>query len=81
MLSCVLVYLSISNQESISGKIPESFYNLRELQKLHIYNNAMTGTLSNRIGEIYRLESLAIDGNDFTGTLPATLGTLTNLSK
>jgi len=81
MLSCVLVYLSISEQGWISGTIPESLYNLRELQKLSIYNNAMTGTLSNRIGEIDQLKSLSIYKNDFTGTLPAALGTLKSLGK
>ncbi|KAL8514756.1 hypothetical protein ACS0TY_013729 [Phlomoides rotata] len=63
--------LSINN---LSGGIPESFAQLKNLTLISLFNNKLEGPLPAFIGDLPNLEVLQIWSNNFTMGLPENLG-------
>ncbi len=57
----------------LKGEIPESFYNLKELEILNLGNNQFTGTLSNSIGNFVKATYINVGDNPLEGDIPETL--------
>jgi hypothetical protein len=62
----------------LSGIIPESIYSPK-LEILSLWDNQISGSLSNKIGRFVELELLDLSSNDLMGTIPSTIGSLSNL--
>lgn len=60
----------------VYGELPESIYDLHNLQSLEIAGTNIGGALSPRIGELTQLYLLNLPGNKFSGPLPAELARL-----
>jgi len=65
---------------NLTGTLPSSIGNLKNLQTLSLYSNKITGTLPSSIGNLKNLQTLSLYSNTLSGTLPSELGELTNLS-
>ncbi|CAM6047045.1 unnamed protein product [Sphagnum compactum] len=74
-----LTYIDFGSA-SLSGSIPDSLYQLTNLNALFLIHNHMSGPLSPLIGNLAQLEDLEISTNEFSGPLPSTLGKLSKLS-
>ena len=68
--------LDLSNNK-LYGRIPDSFFDLMELQVLNLAGNSFTDTVDRSIGNLFALRSLNLAGNDLDGTIR--IETLTNL--
>ena len=65
--------LRLSNN-SLTGPIPTSFYEMEFLQELHLDNNDMDGELPQSAVPLYKdLQELSISGNKFEGSFPVEL--------
>ncbi len=74
-----LIYLS-NNQ--LIGKIPDLFYNLsKQLQYFNVFNNSLTGTISNRIGSLNNSIYINYGDNFFSGTIPESFNQLTQMKQ
>jgi Leucine rich repeat len=78
-------YDSLENMRSIqldsnllSGSIPESIYSSK-LEILSLWDNQISGSLSNKIGRCAELNYLDLSTNDLTGTIPSAIRSLSNL--
>mmetsp|Transcript_11387 Transcript_11387/g.27144 ORF Transcript_11387/g.27144 Transcript_11387/m.27144 type:complete len:994 (+) Transcript_11387:336-3317(+) len=71
-----LVQLNLSNNK-LYGSIPDSFFDLMDLQELNLSGNSFTDTVDRRIGDLDALRSLNLAGNNLDGTIR--IETLTNL--
>ena len=61
----------------VIGTFPEWLYDMTTLTKVRLNNNAITGSLSAKIGQLTELTELFLNGNkDFGGTIPAAIGSL-----
>ena len=67
------------SRNQLSGELPESLGDLRNLQSLSVYDNDLSGELPSSLGNLTNLQSLGLGENDFSGPLPSSLGNLTNL--
>lgn len=68
--------LSIHNTE-ISGTLPDSLYDLRNIRHLNLMDNApgFDGTIKTEIGNLVMLEQLKLNNNPLlSGTLPSEIG-------
>ena len=66
----------------ISGSIPhETLGGWRSLEKLHLIDVLLTGSLPTEVGLTTMLQSLLILGAGLHGTIPTQIGFLTNLSR
>ena len=63
------------------GTLPESLYDLTDLESLDINLNQFVSDISTNIGRLTNLNVLQIDSNRFTGSLPSQLSNLGSLSK
>jgi len=63
----------------ISGTIPKCFTNLSSVVIFNIYNNQISGTIPNFIGDFIHLQTLQVGYNQLTGTIPSNLSNLTSL--
>jgi len=68
--------LNLSNQGLV--ELNMSVFERKDLEKLDISNNKLTGALPSQIGNLKNLKILKASNNDFTG-VPAELGQLTKL--
>ena len=68
-----LTTFDISNN-AIGSSIPESFYTLANLEKIYLYGNHISGTLSPSIGNLNRLTTFIASENQISGSIPATSG-------
>ena len=59
--------------------IPSELYQLFNLESLFISFNALSGTISRRVGDLSNLKELYMFGNQLTGTIPSQIGNLQNL--
>ncbi|XP_070020847.1 probable LRR receptor-like serine/threonine-protein kinase At2g16250 [Nicotiana sylvestris] len=64
---------------SITGLIPLSFGNLRNLTMLYLSNNGLTGTVPLSLGRLSSLAVLDLSQNSLFGSIPASIGSLGNL--
>ena len=68
------------NGNKLSGKLPQSLFGLKKLQKLYFQNNNLTGELSYQVGNLPELTELYVDRNkDLEGNLEW-IGNLTKLT-
>lgn len=61
------------------GTIPESFYDIPNIERLLLTRNQLSGTISTRIGLLSSLEFLSLENNNFTGTIPSIVESLSNI--
>ena len=66
------------DDNQLMGSIPEDLYNL-DLIRLGLTDNQLTGSVSNRIGDLQNLVLIRLRNNQFSGTIPTAIGGLTNL--
>jgi Leucine-rich repeat (LRR) protein len=66
---------------NISGTLPESLGDLKNLRILELSFNKISGELPASLGNLDTLEVLAFNGNEMTGNIPASLGNLNNLKQ
>jgi Leucine-rich repeat (LRR) protein len=77
-LQLVIVDLDFNK---LSGKIPQSLYNVKSLQQLDLNDNELTGEMSSDVENWKRMTFLQLNKNKFTGTIPTELGQLKILSE
>lgn len=66
---------------SLTGKIPESLYNLSNLTVLYLNMNDLEGTISTNIGNLQKLNELTLSDNpSLHGALPSELGLCMDLT-
>jgi len=63
----------------LSGPIPESLGNLKQLRRLHLDDNKFTGTIPETLGLPARMNELLLHDNLLTGQVPKQLGNLKQL--
>ncbi|XP_051202012.1 probable LRR receptor-like serine/threonine-protein kinase PAM74 [Lolium perenne] len=66
-----LTDLSFANN-SLSGPIPD-LIKLGKLQRLHLHDNKLNGTILQTLGRIQTLRELFLQGNNMTGAVPQNL--------
>ncbi|KAE8732595.1 hypothetical protein F3Y22_tig00001825pilonHSYRG00154 [Hibiscus syriacus] len=76
MRSLTDLYLSEAN---LSGLIPASIGNLKNLIYLHLFSNALSGFIPSSIGNLTNLIELVLDRNKLAGSIPRELGKLQSL--
>ncbi|CAL4946850.1 unnamed protein product [Urochloa decumbens] len=74
-----LVYLDLSSNSGLSGQLPTSIGNLKQLTTLILAGCSFTGGIPQELGNLVQLSFLALNSNNFTGRIPASIGLLTNL--
>ncbi|KAG6507331.1 LRR receptor-like serine/threonine-protein kinase GHR1 [Zingiber officinale] len=74
----MLLKLSMANN-NLSGSLPESISDLKNLEYLDISKNAFSGELPAGLGKLHSLQNLSLAGNEFTGSMPVTIGGLTSI--
>ena len=77
----LLTLLYFSNNHLI-GTIPSLFWQLgHEFQYFNVFNNSLTGTLSNDVGLLNNSIYLNFGSNYFHGTIPSSLNNLTEMKQ
>ena len=66
---------------SISGTLPISLWNNKNLSELYLNDVNIGGTLPTSIGTMTRLEALVLDFSDVSGTIPPEIGLCMSLQK
>ncbi|KAM7274620.1 hypothetical protein ACFE04_016486 [Oxalis oulophora] len=74
-----LQLLSLDNN-FLSGNIPASLGNLRELHMLSISRNQLTGAMPSELGSLARLKTLDLSYNTINGSLPVSISNLSLLA-
>ncbi|KAL3911984.1 MAG: hypothetical protein SGILL_007068 [Bacillariaceae sp.] len=66
----------------LKGQVPVDFYEQesKSLITLNVGDNALSGTLDTRLGQLTDLKGLFVFGNDMTGTIPEEIGNLKYLT-
>ncbi|KAJ9544009.1 hypothetical protein OSB04_023716 [Centaurea solstitialis] len=65
----------------VSGPIPSTFANLRNMVTVWASDNAFTGRIPDFIGNWTQLQTLRFEGNSFEGSMPPTFSRLTSLQE
>eukprot|EP01038_Epipyxis_sp_PR26KG_P012790 gene12790-17147_t len=63
----------VMDNNAFNTSIPDSLYDLATLKYLSLLGNAITGTLSNRIGNLTNLVIFVLNDNKLVGTIPNAL--------
>ncbi|CAI5995353.1 unnamed protein product, partial [Closterium sp. NIES-65] len=63
----------------LSGSIPASFSELRQLTFISLFVNRLNGSIPSELGSLTNLESLDLSYNQLSGSIPASLGDLREL--
>ena len=63
----------------LTGKIPDYFYNFSNLEALRLYNNSFEGTISSQVSKLSKLLIFEVEINHLTGTIPSFIGYLNKL--
>ena len=66
---------------NISGNIPASLGQLKNLEVLELSFNPITGNIPSELGNLNQLEIFAINGAALEGNIPTALGKLSNLKQ
>ncbi|CAI6008430.1 unnamed protein product [Closterium sp. NIES-65] len=66
--------------QSLTGFLPSSVGAATRLSKLGFYNNMLSGSIPDTIGNLVSLESFDLSANNFSGGLPAAIGKLSLLT-
>ncbi|TXG67109.1 hypothetical protein EZV62_008384 [Acer yangbiense] len=77
--SSPLKYLDVSSTSS-SGKLPDSFRNLKFLSRLNMENCSFIGLVPTSIGNLTQLSYLYLASNNFSGHIPSSLSNLEQLT-
>ncbi|EPS66484.1 hypothetical protein M569_08293, partial [Genlisea aurea] len=73
-------YRDLSNNIGLSGVLPSSIGNLRNLSILILVGCGFYGPIPNSIGSLQQLVFLSLNSNNFSGPIPAAIGNLSSLS-
>lgn len=68
------------SSNSLTGSIPFTMGDLKELRALNLSNNLLTGPLPTSFGNLKNLESLDLSHNKLNGTIPPEFVRMTSLS-
>jgi hypothetical protein len=63
----------------LSGPIPSSLRDLRDMSHLSLQNNQLRGSIPSSLGKLNRLNILDLSSNLLGGSIPSSLVSLTNL--
>ncbi|CAI7749927.1 unnamed protein product, partial [Closterium sp. NIES-54] len=66
---------------NITGSIPTSWFQLRDLEFLDLSRNRLTSSLPDAFDSLFSLQLLNLSSNSFSGTLPPSIGSLNFLEK
>mmetsp|Transcript_45461 Transcript_45461/g.110111 ORF Transcript_45461/g.110111 Transcript_45461/m.110111 type:complete len:665 (-) Transcript_45461:74-2068(-) len=78
-LLSALENLIIKNEAQLTGRIPDTLADLRELTQLGLYKNDLTGSIPNLFETIVNLKYLNLEGNHLEGSIPSSIQQMTNL--
>ena len=73
--------LSLGNNPFHPGPVPPFLWRMPSLERLHLSNTGLTGTIPKSIGFLSTLRDLDVSWNALTGTLPNEMSRLTNLGE
>ncbi len=65
---------------SMSGDLPDEFYQLTDLRRFNFLNNNITGELKPEIGNMTKLSGLGFQGCKLSGSIPEEIVNIPNLS-
>ena len=66
-------------QNQMTGSLPASIGNFKDLTDLSFRSNRIGGSLPDSIGKLNNLKNLDLYFNNFSGTIPSTIGNLSSL--
>ncbi|CAN1141313.1 Receptor-like protein kinase HSL1, partial [Linum perenne] len=69
-----------SEGNKLSGGLPGSLVNLKQLGTLNLHGNLLSGELPEEIGSWKKLNELNLGENQFTGKIPNSIGKLSVLN-
>jgi len=78
-LSSSLWYISLGGDYNLSGVLPPSTGNFRNLNWVAFGHTSVVGTIGEWIGRLENLQGLYVPMNNFVGTIPSSVGYLTKL--
>lgn len=70
------LYLELNN---LTGCLPESIGEFREVRQVHLWNNQLTGCLPKSIGNWTQAQCVNVSCNNLTGALPGSIGNWTRI--
>lgn len=73
----VLEYFGM-NANHLSGSVPQELFDSK-IHRLNLFENALTGSLSTKMGQWSNITELWLDDNMFSGMVPSELGLLAKL--
>jgi len=65
---------------NLTGYIPGSLGNMKQLSLLLLFNNQLAGHIPSTFGNLKNLQQLNLGNNQLTGNIPPSFGKLTNLT-
>ncbi len=68
-----------TNNQMLSGTLPEALFALAELEYLDLNSNSLSGAVPASISGLAKLQYLDLSSSAYTGTLPASLTALPSL--
>ena len=71
------IYIDVN---SLSGRLPEFFTEMKNLTALDVYDNNLFGTIPSSIGHLTHLKVLSMGLNQFSKTIPTSLCSLIKLT-
>ncbi|KAA8545356.1 hypothetical protein F0562_020140 [Nyssa sinensis] len=74
-----LQYLDLSNNKDLTGTLPPSIGNLKNLSSLILVGCSFFGPIPDSIGSLQQLVFLSLNSNSFSGSIPPSIGNLSNL--
>ncbi|XP_010441081.1 PREDICTED: probable leucine-rich repeat receptor-like protein kinase At5g49770 [Camelina sativa] len=74
-----LEILDLSYNTGLSGALPSSIGNLKNLRNLILMGCGFSGQIPESIGSLEKLTTLSLNSNHFSGTIPASIGRLSEL--
>lgn len=70
-----LSFIDLSSNLYLTGPIPDEFYDMISLKTLRMANTSISGTISDKIGQITQLKTIFMEKNTFmTGGIPDGIG-------
>jgi len=65
----------------LCGTLPDSFYDLKNIEYFNIDKTQIGGTIKEKIKDLHNLRSFNIAGCEFEGTIPEVMGEMDNLDQ
>lgn len=59
---------------NLTGCLPQSIGDFRDIREVHLWRNQLTGCLPDSIGNWTRVEDISVSSNKLTGYLPESIG-------